>query len=123
MNSENRRKMKEDFKQFIGSATKVAEELGNGIAKTTEKLVEDAKNIKRQLVVSVRLDKDAVQRVEQLLMAGVFRTRSEAVAFLTREGIKSRQDLFAKIDEKIGDIRRIQQELRDSVRSDITAGS
>ena len=123
MNSENRRKMKEDFKQFIGSATKVAEELGNGIAKTTEKLVEDAKNIKRQRVVSVRLDKDAVQRVEQLLMAGVFRTRSEAVAFLTREGIKSRQDLFAKIDEKIGDIRRIQQELRDSVRSDITAGS
>lgn len=115
MTEENRKKVKEDFKQFIDSAAKAAGDLGNEIARQAEKLVEDAKTIKRQLVVSVRLDEESVRRVEQLLLAGVFTTRSEAVAFLTREGIKARHELFQKIDEKIQDIEKIRQELKDSI--------
>ena len=122
MTTENRKKMKDDFKQFIGSATKVAEELGTEIARSAEKIVEDARSMKRQMVISVRLDDDSIHRVDQLVTAGVFRTRSEAVAFLTREGIKSRKDVFDKIDEKIGEIERIQTELKETVLRDIPSG-
>lgn len=117
MKSEKRQKMKEDFKQFVDSASKAAGELGDEISRTAEKLMEEAKTIQRQLVVSVRLDEDSVRRVEQLLEAGVFRSRSEAVAFLTREGIRARQDLFRKIDEKIGEIHRIREELLTDIKN------
>ena len=117
MASEKRKQMKDDFKQFVDSATKAAEELGSEIARTAEKLVEDARVIHRQLVVSVRLDDESVRRVEQLVEAGLFRTRSEAVAFLTRSGITARHDLFQKIDAKVGEIQRLRDELKEEFKN------
>jgi Arc/MetJ-type ribon-helix-helix transcriptional regulator len=110
--SETKKELKENFKKFVTSAGKTAEEIGNDLVKTAEKIVAEAKVFKRQTVVSVRLDDDSVHRIEQLLEAGVCHTRSEAVSYLTREGIKAREDLFRKIDEKIGEIQRIREDLR-----------
>ena len=42
-------------------------------------------------------------------------SRSEAAAFLIAEGIKSRQGLFDRIGEKISEIRRAKEELRQLV--------
>jgi len=113
MTSDSKKQAKDDFKQFVGSAKKAAEEIGNDIAKTAEKLLEEARTVKRQLVVSVRLDDDSVAKVQQLIEADICRSRSEAVAFLTREGIKARKELFDKIDEKIDEIRRLKDEIKN----------
>jgi Arc/MetJ-type ribon-helix-helix transcriptional regulator len=113
--SESGKQAKDDFKKFVGSARKAAEELGSDIARSAEKLVDELRNMKRQLVISVRLDDETVSRVEQLIEADLCRSRSEAVAFLTREGIRARQDLFAKIDAKIEEIRRIKDEIKNEV--------
>jgi Arc/MetJ-type ribon-helix-helix transcriptional regulator len=112
MKDETRHKVKADFKQFVGTAKQAASEIGGEIGRKAEKLLDDAKAVQRQLIVSVRLDDESVRRLEQLLEAGICHTRSEAVAFLTREGIKARRDLFDKIDQKIEEIRRIREELR-----------
>ena len=110
--TETKKELKENFKKFVSSAGKAAEEIGTDLVKTAEKLVDEAKVLHRQTVISVRLDDDSILRIEQLLEAGICHTRSEAVSFLTREGIKSRQELFRKIDEKIGEIQRIREDLR-----------
>jgi len=116
MVNENRQKAKEDFKQFMGSAKKAMEELGTEIAVTANQLLEDAKVAKRQLVVSVRLDDESVKRVQQLVETGICQSRSEAVAFLAREGIRARQEMFQHIEEKIDEIRRIREELKKEVQ-------
>jgi len=113
--SESGKQAKDDFKKFVGSARKAAEELGSDIARSAEKIVEEIRTMKRQLVISVRLDDETMSRVEQLIEADICRSRSEAVAFLTAEGIKARQDLFDKIDAKISEIRRIKEEIRNEV--------
>ena len=112
MKDETRHKVKSDFKQFVGSAKQAATEISEQLGRQAEKMIDEAKAVHRQLIVSVRLDDESVQRLEQLLEAGICHTRSEAVAFLTREGIKARRDLFDKIDQKIEEIRRIREEPR-----------
>lgn len=112
MSSETQSKMRDDFNQFVGSAKKAAGELGQELSRTAERLIDEARSLRKQLVVSVRLDDESARRVDQLIDTGVCRTRSEAVAFLTREGITHRQDLFEKIDAKIDAIHRIQEEIR-----------
>jgi metal-responsive CopG/Arc/MetJ family transcriptional regulator len=113
--SESGKQAKDDFKKFVGSARKAAEEIGSDIARSAEKLVDELRTMKRQLVISVRLDDETVSRVEQLIEADLCRSRSEAVAFLTREGINARKDLFDKIDAKIEEIRRIKDEIKSEV--------
>jgi len=44
--------------------------------------------------------------------AGIWKSRSEAAAFLTTEGIKAKRELFSKISEKVGQIRQAKEEMR-----------
>ena len=112
MIGDSSKKMRQDLRQLVGSARQVAGDLGDEIARTAGRILDDARATRRQLVVSVRLDDESVRRVEQLLDADICRSRSEAVAFLTRSGITARQDLFDRIEEKIDAIRQIKDELR-----------
>lgn len=105
-------KPKDSVTDFINSAKQVATEVGSEIARTAERLFEEAKSAKRQIVVSVRLDDESARRVDQLVEAGICSSRSEAVAILTRSGIDARQALFDKIEAKIQEIQRIKDEIR-----------
>jgi Arc/MetJ-type ribon-helix-helix transcriptional regulator len=67
----------------------------------------------RENVVMVRLNKESVLRLDELVDAGLVNSRSEAAAFLIAEGIKSRAEVFERIAEKIDEIRRAKAELRD----------
>jgi len=110
--AEDKKKTKEAVYEFINSAKQVATEVSSEIAQTAERLYEEAKSAKRQIVVSVRLDDESARRVDQLVEAGICSSRSEAVAMLTRSGIQSRQALFARIEAKIQEIQRIKDEIR-----------
>ena len=68
---------------------------------------------KRENVVMVRLNTESITRVDELVEAGVVSSRSEAVAFLVSEGIGAQADLFERISQKVEQIRRVKQELRD----------
>ncbi|GEM_PF-782367 len=105
-------KTKESVSQFINSARQVATEVSSEIARTAERLFEEAKSAKRQIVVSVRLDDESARRVDQLVEAGICSSRSEAVAMLTKSGIDARKLLFDKIEAKIHEIQRIKDEIR-----------
>ena len=67
----------------------------------------------RENVVMVRVNDDSLVKIDELVEAGVVGSRSEAAAFLIGEGIKARDPLFEKISEKIQDIRKAKEELKD----------
>ena len=84
-----------------------AESLGENLKETLEGALSAREN-----VVMVRLNKESVGRLDELVESGVVNSRSEAAAFLIGEGIKKRQGLFDQISDKIDEIRKAKDELR-----------
>jgi Arc/MetJ-type ribon-helix-helix transcriptional regulator len=62
-------------------------------------------------VVSVRISDDDLKLIDMLVNVGVFRSRSEAVTFFVRRGIKASEELLNKIKEKIDELSRLRTEL------------
>ena len=69
----------------------------------------------RENVVMVRLNTESLSQLDSLVEAGLVSSRSEAGAFLIGEGIKARAGLFDRISEKVDQIRRAKEELRDLI--------
>ena len=84
-----------------------AESLGENLKQTVQEALSS-----RESVVMLRLNKESVARVGELVEVGVVASRSESVAFLIGEGIKARGDLFDRIASKVDDIRKAREELR-----------
>jgi Arc/MetJ-type ribon-helix-helix transcriptional regulator len=73
---------------------------------------------RRDNVVMVRVDEENLDRIDELVESGQFRSRSEATAFLISEGIKSKQEMFDKISEKISQIQDLKTELEAMIAED-----
>ena len=73
---------------------------------------------KRDNVVMVRVDEGDLNRIEELVDSGQFNSRSEATAFLIGEGIKSKQQMFDKMAEKISQIQNLRTELEVMIAED-----
>lgn len=69
----------------------------------------------RSNVVASRIGDEELRLIDMLIEAGVFGTRSEAVAYLVREGINARQDVLDKVSSSLEDIRRIRKEAEEQV--------
>ena len=127
-NSQNerdeRRRLSENVDEIVDEVNKtvrvaivkgvdVAESIGENIRDTVQGMRSNRDN-----VVMVRVDKASLDRLDELVEAGIMGSRSEAAAFLISEGIKARQPLFDRIGEKIQEIRRAKDELRQMVEDD-----
>ena len=97
-------------KVAIERGTDAAESLGENIRDTFQGIRSSRDN-----VVMVRIDAESLARLDELVDAGIMGSRSEAAAFLISEGIKGRQPLFDRIAEKVQEIRRVKDELRNLV--------
>jgi hypothetical protein len=69
----------------------------------------------REYVVMVRVNKDTRDSLDHLMQAGLFKSRSEAAAFLLASGINAQSVLFDKIKDKTTEISRLQEELRNLI--------
>ena len=125
---EERRRMSENVDEIVDEVNKtvrgaivkgvdVAESIGENIRDTVQGVRGSRDN-----VVMVRVDKASLDRLDELVEAGIMGSRSEAAAFLISEGIKARQPLFDRISEKIREIRRAKEELRQMVDEDGAEG-
>ena len=97
-------------KVAIERGTDAAESIGENIRDTFQGI-----RANRDNVVMVRVDAESLARLDELVDAGIMGSRSEAAAFLISEGIKGRQPLFDRIAEKVQEIRRVKDELRNLV--------
>src|SRR3954464_8618021 len=80
-------------------ASRIPESLSS-IGRDISRTIERALSAKDDYVVAVKLSHEAQERLEQLVQAGVFRSRAEAAAFLIDEGIKAQTELFARVSTK-----------------------
>ncbi len=69
----------------------------------------------RNNVVMVRLNKESVAKLDELVESGIVNSRSEAAAFLIGEGVAARSHLFERIAEKTEMIRKAKEELRSLI--------
>ena len=82
--------------------------IGRDISRTIEKAI----SAKDDYVVAVKISPEAQDKLEQLVQAGVFRSRAEAAGFLIDEGIKTQAPLFERVRTKLAEIERLRSELR-----------
>ena len=99
---------------LAASVKDVAQKTGDVINKATESIGKaiDSALAARDHVVMVRVNDDSLRKIEALAESGIFKSRSEAAAFLIAEGVKAQSDLFKRIEEKIDQIDRLRSELK-----------
>ena len=118
---EDKRRLSENVDEIVDEVNKTvrtaivkgvdaAETIGENIRDTIQGMKGSREN-----VVMVRVDKDSLDRLDDLVESGIMGSRSEAAAFLIAEGIRARKGLFDRIGEKISEIRRAKEELRKLV--------
>jgi hypothetical protein len=69
----------------------------------------------RANVVASRIGDEELRLIDMLIEAGIFNTRSEAVAYLVSEGIKARRDTFEKVSTSLEEIRKTRKEAEKQV--------
>ena len=105
----------EDIESLVEDVSKVvtvAVTRGSEAAGTVGERLRETIQGARDSVVMIRVDKESLTRLDDLVEAGISGSRSEAGAFLIGEGVKARQGLFDRIAEKIEQIRAAKDELR-----------
>lgn len=97
------------------------DELGNQVEKFAIKTAESIKRVidktrsSRNTVLTIRIDEESNKKMNMLVDAGLFKSRSESGAFLIQEGLKSQSMLFSKITSKLEKIDKIKEELKNIV--------
>ena len=130
-NQRNGQEERDDKRRLSENVDEIVEEVNKTVRVAIVKGVDAAESIgenirdtvqgmrgSRDNVVMVRVDKVSLDRLDELVEAGIMGSRSEAAAFLIAEGIKARQPLFDRIAEKIQQIRDAKEELRRMVDID-----
>jgi hypothetical protein len=102
---------------LAASVKDVAQRTGDVINKATESIGKaiDSALAARDHVVMVRVNDESLKKIEALAESGIFKSRSEAAAFLISEGVKAQSELFKRIEEKIDQIERLRSELKTIV--------
>ena len=100
------------------AAQEVAQKTGEVFNKATESIGKaiDSALSARDHVVMVRVNDDSLKSLDALVQTGIFKSRSEAAAFLISEGVKAQAPLFERISERIREIERLRTELKDIVK-------
>ncbi|HEY0078026.1 MAG TPA: hypothetical protein VGB73_05220 [Pyrinomonadaceae bacterium] len=100
-------------------ASRIPESLSS-IGRDISRTIERAISAKDDYVVAVKVSHESQERLEQLVQAGVFRSRAEAAAFLIDEGIKAQTALFDRVGQKLSEIERLRAELRGMINRETT---
>ena len=107
------------FDDIASSVKEVAQKTGDVLNRATEsigKAIETALSA-RDHVVMVRVNDESLRKLDSLVQSGIFKSRSEAAAFLISEGVKAQGALFDRIEQKTAEIERLRSELKSIVQS------
>ena len=101
-------------REAISLVTETAEDVAGNVVETIGAIRNKTAGSRqtRDNVVMVRVDKDSLDRIDELVEAEVVGSRSEAAAYLITAGIAARQGLFDTIAAKVAKIREAKEELR-----------
>jgi hypothetical protein len=89
-------------------------------AESIKKAIDNALS-SRNTVLTIRVNEASNKKLNMLVDAGLFKSRSESAAFLIEEGIKSQAPLFGKISDKLETIDKIRKELKTIIEGETEA--
>lgn len=101
---------------------RVFENIGKTVAKVIEESLEALEQAVGKVsttVLSVRISDEDLRIIDSLVEGGVFRSRSEAVAFFTHRGIECSKEWIEKVRDKLEEISRLQKEIRSEIDSQL----
>lgn len=90
------------------------ESVGKAISSIMESL--EAALTARGNTVMVRVNDEALEKLDMLVASGICSSRSEAAAFLLQRGIESSEPLFTRIADVTTQITTLRQELQEWVQ-------
>lgn len=105
------------------------DEFGNQVEKFAIKTAESIRKVidralaSRNTVLTIRVNDESNKKLNMLVEASLFKSRSESAAFLIEEGIKSQGTLFSKITDKLKKMEKIRDELKDIVSKEVESKS
>ena len=92
----------------------IGEVLGANVGESLRATIEAVRSKRDNVVITViRVSRESLARLDELVDCGLTSSRSEAAAFLIAEGIKARKDLYAKIAEQSRVIREAKERLKE----------
>jgi Arc/MetJ-type ribon-helix-helix transcriptional regulator len=101
------------IEELAASVKEFAAKLPGSISKAVERALSG-----RDIPVMVRVSDEALRRIDQLVVAGIFKSRSESAAFLISEGVKAQAALFEQIQFKIEEIEKLRGELKNIIHQE-----
>lgn len=122
---DKKEKQKSKSNQTTKKAQSTLNELGASVEKFAVKTAESIRKAvekalaSRNTVLTIRVNDESNKKLNMLVEAGLFRSRSESAAFLIQEGIKNQEALFTKIVSRLEKINKIKQELKNIVTQEI----
>jgi Arc/MetJ-type ribon-helix-helix transcriptional regulator len=108
---EDRARVSSSVREMASRIPESLSAIGRDISRTIERAI----SAKDEYVVAVKVSHESQEKLEQLVQAGVFRSRAEAAAYLIDEGIKTQAALFDRVQQKLSEIERLRAELRGMV--------
>ncbi len=97
----------------VGSVLGPGGAVVGGVLGASESIRETLKAVRtaRDSQVMVRLNKESLRKLDDLVNCGLTNSRSEAAAFLIAEGVRARADLYDKIAEQSEIIRKAREQM------------
>ncbi len=100
------------FRSFVDGTTRIAKGMGEAFKGVAHVLGG------RDHVVMARVNAESLKGIDQLVDAGIFRSRSESAAYLIARGIESDAALFETVEGRVEEINRLRDELKRMVAFD-----
>ena len=116
--NEKTKEKKKTLDDFGDQVERFASKTADSIRKLVEKTLAS-----RNTVLTIRVNDESNEKINRLVEAGLFNSRSESAAFLIQAGIKSQKGLFDKIENKILQMEKIKSELKQIVEDEISSES
>lgn len=112
--TEKEKKQQGPFDEFGNQVEKFAVKTADSIRKVIDRALAS-----RNTVLTIRVNDESNKKLNMLVEAGLFKSRSESAAFLIEEGIKNQEALFLKITDKLKKMEKIRDELKDIVSKEV----
>jgi len=110
---------REDVKRMIDNFKNFAVLFRSEARALSRELFENMKGISWTTVSTVRLSREDMDVINMLVDAGVFRTRSEAIAFFVHKGIEASRDWLSEFKSKIEELKKVRDEILRRIKGSV----
>ena len=107
-------KQQNPLDEFGAQVEKFASRTAESIKKVVDKALSS-----RNTVLTIRVNDESNHKLNMLVEAGLFKSRSESAAFFIEEGIKRQSHLFKKISGKLKEMEELKKDLKTIAAEEI----